>query len=163
MSDQFKKIIVGLNKISAQFIKIISHYKKIGYNINVLQHTACLVLNPITVGSFAFLFNYRPVGRPSGSMTVPNLRLTFWWDVRCLMLWLFVGASGVYLLGFFCSGVLFYFLLIPYLYIISLLYLDLYVLGDDALKSKGSFMQTKYLCVLIHIWIKDEVCAVKPV
>ena len=30
-------------------------------------------------------------------------------------------------------------------------YLDLYVLGDDALISYGSFMQTKYLCVLIHI------------
>ena len=40
-----------------QFIKIISHYKKIGYNINVLQQTACLVVNPITVGNFAFLFN----------------------------------------------------------------------------------------------------------
>ena len=24
-------------------------------------------------------------------------------------------------------------------------------------------MQTKYLCVLIHIWIKGEVGAVKPV
>ena len=34
---------------------------------------------------------------------------------------------------------------------ISLLYLDLYDLGDDALISKGSFMQTKYLCYLIHI------------
>ena len=32
-----------------------------------------------------------------------------------------------------------------------LVYLDLYVLGDDALISKGSFMQNKYLCVLIHI------------
>ena len=32
-----------------------------------------------------------------------------------------------------------------------LLYLDLYVLGDDALISKGSFMQTKHLCLLIHI------------
>ena len=29
------KKIVGSNKFSAQFIKIISHYKKIGYNINV--------------------------------------------------------------------------------------------------------------------------------
>ena len=27
----------------------------------------------------------------------------------------------------------------------------IYVLGDDALISLGSFMQTKYLCVLIHI------------
>ena len=46
----------------------------------------------------------------------------------------------------------------PYLCFISLLYLDLYVLGDDALISQGSFVQTKYLCVLIHIWIKGEVC-----
>ena len=37
---------------------IISHYKKIGYNINVLQQTACLVVNPITVGNFAFLLIY---------------------------------------------------------------------------------------------------------
>ena len=34
---------------------------------------------------------------------------------------------------------------------ISFLYFDLYVLGDDALISYGSFMQTKHLCVLIHI------------
>ena len=51
-------------------IKIISHYKKIGYNINVLQQTACLVVNPITVGNFAFLFNCTPVGRTSDSMMV---------------------------------------------------------------------------------------------
>ena len=44
------KKIVGSNNFSAQFIKIISHYKKIGYNINVLQQTECLVVNPITVG-----------------------------------------------------------------------------------------------------------------
>ena len=71
------------------------------------------------------------------------------------MLWLFVGSTGVYLLDFFffffCSGIQFYLLLSPYLCFISLLYLDLYVLGDDALISLGSFMQTKYLCVLIHI------------
>ena len=65
------KNIVGSNNLSAQFIKIISHYKKIGYNINVLQQTACLVVNPITVGNFAFLFNCTPVGRTSDSMMVP--------------------------------------------------------------------------------------------
>ena len=36
------KKIVGYNNFSAQFIKIISNYKKLGYNINVLQQTACL-------------------------------------------------------------------------------------------------------------------------
>ena len=67
------------------------------------------------------------------------------------MLWLFVGPTGVYLLDFFCSGIQFNLLLSPYPCFISLLNLDLYVLGDDALISYGSFMQTKYLCVLIHI------------
>ena len=51
------------------------------------------------------------------------------------MLWLFVGPIRVYLLDFFSSGIQFYLLLSPYLCFISLLYLDLYVLGDDALIS----------------------------
>ena len=66
------KKIVGSNNFSAQFIKIISHYKKIGYNINVLQQTACLVVNQITIDNFAFLFNCTPEGRTSVSMTVPT-------------------------------------------------------------------------------------------
>ena len=49
------------------------------------------------------------------------------------MLWLFVGPTEVYLLDFFCSSVQFYLLLSPYLCFISMLYLVLYVLGDDAL------------------------------
>ena len=48
---KLSKIVVS-NNFSAQFIKIISNYKNIVYNINVLQQTACLVVNPITVGSF---------------------------------------------------------------------------------------------------------------
>ena len=66
------KKFVGSNIFSAQIIKIISLYKKIGYNINVLQQTACLVVNPITVDNFAFLFNDTQVGRTSDSMTVPT-------------------------------------------------------------------------------------------
>ena len=66
------KKIVGSNNFSAQFIKIISHYKKIGYNINVLQQTACLVVNPITVCNFAFFFNCTLVGQTSDSMMVPT-------------------------------------------------------------------------------------------
>ena len=44
----------------------------IGFNINVLQQTACLVVNPITVGNFDILFNCTPVGRTSDSMMVPT-------------------------------------------------------------------------------------------
>ena len=64
------KKIVDSNKFSAQFIKIFSHYIKIGYNINVLQKTACLVVNLIMVGNFAILFNCTPVGWTSDSMMV---------------------------------------------------------------------------------------------
>ena len=59
-------------------IKIISHYQKIGYNINVLQQTACLVVNPITVGNFTFLFNCMLVGRTSDSMMVWTYLLMRW-------------------------------------------------------------------------------------
>ena len=51
------------------------------------------------------------------------------------MLWMFVRPIRVYLLDFFCSGIQFYLLLSPYLCVIILLYLDLYVLGDNALIS----------------------------
>ena len=64
------KKIVDSNNFSAQFIKLISHYKKIDYNINVLQQTACLVVNPTTVCNFAFIFNCTPVGQISDSLTV---------------------------------------------------------------------------------------------
>ena len=69
------KRIVGSNNFSAHFIKIISHYKKIGCNIHVLQQTAYLVVNPITVGNLDFLFNCKGVGRSSYSMKVWTLRL----------------------------------------------------------------------------------------
>ena len=51
------------------------------------------------------------------------------------MPWLFVGPTGVYLFDLFCSGIQLYLLLSPYLCFISLLYLDLYVLGEVALIS----------------------------
>ena len=66
------KKIVGSYNFSAQFIEIISHYKNIGYIINALQQTACLGVNPIKVGNFAFLFNCTPVGLTSDSMAVPT-------------------------------------------------------------------------------------------
>ena len=79
------------------------------------------------------------------------------------MLLAVVRPTGVYQLDFFCSCIQFYVLLSHYLCFISFLNLDLYVLGDDAWISQGSFMQTKHLCVLIHICTKGGVGAVKPV
>ena len=62
--------IVCSDGFSAQFIEMVFCYKKIEYNINVLQQTACLVVRLVVVGGFAFLFNYTPVGWTLDSMMV---------------------------------------------------------------------------------------------
>ena len=61
---KFRKII-GKNDFPYHFKKIIAPYKKIGYNIDILRQTACLVVNPIKVNSFAYLFNCTTVGQAS--------------------------------------------------------------------------------------------------
>ena len=53
---KFRKII-GKNDFPYHFKKIIVRYKNIGYNIDALRQTACLVVNPVKVNSFAYLFN----------------------------------------------------------------------------------------------------------
>ena len=52
--------------------KIIMRYKRIGYNLNVKRQSACLLINPITVDSYAALFNCTPVDRASDSMMAPT-------------------------------------------------------------------------------------------
>ena len=64
--------IVGGVDFCDQFRKIIVRYKRIGYNINIMRQSACLVFNPITVNNFASLFNCTPVGRASDSMMAPT-------------------------------------------------------------------------------------------
>ena len=61
---KFRKII-GKNEFPYHFKKIIVRYKKSVYNVDVLQQTACLVVNPIKVNSFANLFICTKVGRAS--------------------------------------------------------------------------------------------------
>ena len=68
---KFKKY-VGRADFSDQFRKIIVRYKRIGYNINIMRKSACLVFNPVTVNNFASLFNCTPVGRASDSMMAPT-------------------------------------------------------------------------------------------
>ena len=57
--------MIDRNDFPYYFKKIIVRYKKIGYNITVMRKTACLVVNPINVNSFAYLFNCMTVGRTS--------------------------------------------------------------------------------------------------
>ena len=67
---KFKKIR-SKTDFSDKFRKIIMRYKRIGYNLNVMQQSACLVINPIKVGGYAALFNYTPVDLASDSMMAP--------------------------------------------------------------------------------------------
>ena len=70
---KFKKL-VGSNDFSFQLRKIITRYRRtcIGYNLNVMRQSACLVFNPIVLDYYAAFFNCTPVGRASDSMMVPT-------------------------------------------------------------------------------------------
>ena len=61
-----------MTDFSDQFRKIIMRYKRIGYNLNVMRQSACLVINPITVDGYATLFHCMPVDRASNSIMVPT-------------------------------------------------------------------------------------------
>ena len=57
-----------MTDFSDQFRKIIMRYIRIGYNLNVMRQSACLVINSITIDGYAALFNCMPVDRASDSM-----------------------------------------------------------------------------------------------
>ena len=65
---RFKRIIEKLN-FSDQIKKIVKRYIRVGYILDIMPQSACLVLNPITVYSYGFLFNCTTVGQASDSMT----------------------------------------------------------------------------------------------
>ena len=68
---KFKKFI-GRADFSDQFRRIIICYKRIGYSINIMRQSACLVFYSIMVNNFVTLFNCTPVGRASESMMAPT-------------------------------------------------------------------------------------------
>ena len=59
----------------APFVGVVFHCGRIGCGVSVLPQAACLVVHPIAVGSFAFLFACASVGRVSDSAAVPALGL----------------------------------------------------------------------------------------
>ena len=72
--NKFRKII-GKYDFPCHFKKIIVRYKKIGYNKDVLRQTASLVVNPIKVNYFAYLFDctlalHREQSRPVWKIAV---------------------------------------------------------------------------------------------
>ena len=65
--DNLKRI-VGKPSFSDQFKKIIKRYKRVGYSMDIMRQSACLVVNPIINYSYGFLFNCTMVGQASDSM-----------------------------------------------------------------------------------------------
>ena len=51
--------------------------KRIGYNLNVMRQSVCLVVGPVTVGGCAALFSCAPVGRASGSVVALTAGCSF--------------------------------------------------------------------------------------
>ena len=67
ISYKFKRI-VGKPNFSDQSKMIIKRHKN-GYYLEVMRQGVCLVVKPITVSSYGFLFNCTTVGQVSDSMT----------------------------------------------------------------------------------------------
>ena len=61
--------MVGKSNFSDQFKKIVKRYIRVGYNLDTMRQSVCLVLNPITVYSYCFFFNCTTVGQALDSMT----------------------------------------------------------------------------------------------
>ena len=71
---------VGKSNFSDQF----KRYKKVGYNLDIMRQSACLVLNIITVYNYGFLFNCLTVGQTSDSLTALSQSFNRWVGARCL-------------------------------------------------------------------------------
>ena len=64
--------IVGGVGFCGRFGGVVVRCKRIGYNINIMRQSACLVFGPVAVNNFASLFACTPVGRASDSMMAPT-------------------------------------------------------------------------------------------
>ena len=65
---RFRKI-VGKSNFSEQFRKLLNNrYKRIGYCLDIMRQTACLVINLIIVDGYASLFHCTTAVRASDSM-----------------------------------------------------------------------------------------------
>ena len=99
MAEQYY-FIRGMTDFFDQFRKITMRYKRIGYNLNVMRQSACLVINPITVDGYAVLFNCTPVDSVSVSMMARPKAIHFSWlgpEVSSV-----AWSTAAQLINFFC-------------------------------------------------------------
>ena len=70
---------MGRTDFSDLFRKKKIRHKHIGYNSNVMRQSECLVINPITIDSFAALFSCAPMDRAPDSMIARPKAIHFSW------------------------------------------------------------------------------------
>ena len=63
---------MSMTDFSDQFRKLMIRHKRIGYDLNVMRQSACLVINPVRIDNFSAFFNCTPVDRASDSMMAPT-------------------------------------------------------------------------------------------
>ena len=49
--------------------RLLNVIERVGYDMDIMRKSTCLVVNPITLYSYGFLFNSMAVGQASDSMT----------------------------------------------------------------------------------------------
>ena len=96
---KFKKLI-RRNDFSFQFRKIITRHRRIGYNLNVMRQSACLVFNPVMVDKYAAFFNCMPVGQGVRLYDGPDTKVVILvgWGRSFLSVAWSTGSTGVFLL-----------------------------------------------------------------
>ena len=81
---------MGRTDFPDQFRKKTIRYKRIGYNVNFMRQSACLVINQITVDTCKFaVLLFTPVDRASDSMMVPSKS----YSIKLVETRAFVGAQ----------------------------------------------------------------------
>ena len=76
--------VVGKPNFGDRFRKIVECYIRVGYGLDVVRQSACLVLGPVTVCGCGFLFGCATVGRASGSVAALAWSFGRWVGVWCL-------------------------------------------------------------------------------
>ena len=95
--------IVGKPNFSDQFGTVVKRYIRVGYNFDIMRQSACLVLNPIMVYGYGFLFNCTRVGQASDSMAALTWSFGRWVGAWCLSV---AGPTVAQLEVFFSSDYL---------------------------------------------------------
>ena len=67
-------LVINVKLLNVRFRKMTICHKRIGYDLNVMRQSACLVIKPITVDKITALFNCTPVNRAS-DYDGPDLKL----------------------------------------------------------------------------------------